>query len=133
MFLGNRLSNLRKGKSMTQKDLANLLNLDRASIANIERGRTIPTLKILEQLSSIFNVSIYFFLDSEVPKPLEPFSIVPETFINKEDALSYLSKHTLLLDLDLNKLDENDLINFSNEIQAYIQLLLYKYKYKNKL
>jgi len=37
--LGERLRNRRRGKGVTQEDLANLLQLNRTTIVNIEKGR----------------------------------------------------------------------------------------------
>lgn len=132
MFLGNRLKFIRIQNKMTQEDLSKQLELKRTTISKIELNKITPTLKTLENLIEIFNVSIYFFLDKEPsdnPKPL-PFNIVPSEFTDKEDCIEYLSKHEKInnLNLDLHKLNEDELISLANEIQEYIGTLTYKYK-----
>lgn len=128
MFLGERLRFIRRQNNMTQKDLAEKLNFERATVTSMENNRIVPTLNTLEFLSNLFDVSIYYFLDDkENLKPL-PF-IVPEEFKDKNDCMEYLSKHASVINnLDLSKLNESDLINFCNEIQNYIETLTYKYK-----
>ena len=55
--LGENLRKLRLKKNMSQVDLANALNVDRAYISNIENGRMNPTLSTLEKLAGALNVS----------------------------------------------------------------------------
>jgi transcriptional regulator with XRE-family HTH domain len=129
MFLGKRLRFIRKQNNMTQKDLADKLNFERATVTSMENNRIVPTLNTLEILSSLFDVPIYYFLDvTENTKSLQ-FNIVPREFKDKNDCIEYLSKHEVVIDhLDLPKLNESDLINFCDEIQNYIETLTYKYK-----
>lgn len=56
--LGGNLRELRLGMSMSQGDLANALNVDRAYISNIENGRMNPTLSTLEKIAGALNVSV---------------------------------------------------------------------------
>jgi len=128
MFIGERLKFLRNQKRMTQKQLALLLNLERSSITSIEANRTQPSLKHLESFCDVFDVSIYYFLDREVPTNKLQFNVIRKKFNDKTDCISYLSKHESINNLDLEKLTDEELINFSNEIQEYIEILSYKYK-----
>ena len=128
MFCGERLRYLRKQKKMTQEYLAKELSLTRTSITNMEFNRIIPPLKTLERLSKIFNVSIYYFLDttSDTINKL-PF-IIPRQFKHRNDCIEYLANREGLDKLKLEKLTDNELIEFSNKIQEYIEILSYKYK-----
>lgn len=132
MFLGKRLRFIRKQNNMTQKDLADKLNFERATVTSMENNRIVPTLNTLEILSNLFDVPIYYFLDDiDTPENLKPlpFNIVPREFKDKNDCMEYLSKHEAVINnLDLSKLNESDLINFCDEIQNYIETLTYKYK-----
>ncbi|HEY8889631.1 MAG TPA: helix-turn-helix transcriptional regulator [Clostridium sp.] len=128
MFIGERLKFLRKQKHMTQEKLALLLNLERSSITSIEANRTTPTLNHLEKFCDIFDVSIYYFLEREVPINKLQFNVIRKKFNDKTDCINYLSKHEAINNLALEKLTDEELINFSNEIQEYIETLSYKYK-----
>lgn len=55
--LGENLRKLRLEKDMSQGDLANALNVDRAYISNIENGRMNPTLSTLEKLARALGIS----------------------------------------------------------------------------
>ncbi|MBU3174422.1 helix-turn-helix domain-containing protein [Clostridium estertheticum] len=128
MFIGERLKFLRTQNHMTQKELALLLNLERTSITSIESNRTQPTLKYLENFCDIFDVSIYYFLNREVPHNKLQFNVVRKIFNDKDDCIKYLAKHEAINDLNLEKLNDEELIEFANEIQKYIEILSYKYR-----
>ena len=55
--LGENLKKLRLSKHLSQGDLANKLEVDRAYISNIENGRMNPTLSTLEKISKALGIS----------------------------------------------------------------------------
>ncbi len=55
--LGENLRKWRIKKNMSQGDLANALNVDRAYISNIENGRMNPTLATLEKIANALGIS----------------------------------------------------------------------------
>jgi len=55
--LGENLKSLRLKKKLSQGDLADKLNVDRAYISNIENGRMNPTLSTLEKISGALGIS----------------------------------------------------------------------------
>ena len=56
-LLGKRLKELRKRKGYTQEKLAELVDLEPASICNIENGYNYPSFQNLEKIISILDVS----------------------------------------------------------------------------
>lgn len=57
-YAGKNLRHLRKQKGWTQEEFANKLNVKRSLIGAYEEERAEPKLEVLEQLSSIFNLSL---------------------------------------------------------------------------
>lgn len=57
MFPG-RLRELRKSRSMTQPQLAQLLGIAKSTISMYENGRREPDLETLEAIADIFNVDL---------------------------------------------------------------------------
>jgi DNA-binding XRE family transcriptional regulator len=55
-FIAWRLEQIRKSHSLTQEEFADKLNLSRASIVNIEKGRQEISLKNLELICKLFNI-----------------------------------------------------------------------------
>ena len=62
MFDGDRLSESRKLKNLTQKELAATLGISEDSLSNYERGINVPSDKILVEIARFFDTSLdYFF------------------------------------------------------------------------
>ncbi len=64
-ILAKRIKGLRKRKEMTQADLAELLHVDRATIAGYELNKREPSLEILLSLAKALNVSTDYLLGNE--------------------------------------------------------------------
>ncbi len=62
---GKFIQELRKEKNMTQKELAQKLNLTDKAISKWERGIGFPDIAMLKPLSEIFNISIIELLNGE--------------------------------------------------------------------
>ena len=54
----NNLKEARKACGLTQKQVANALNIVESCYANWEQGRTEPNIEMLRNLSKILNTSI---------------------------------------------------------------------------
>ncbi len=63
--LGQKVKSLRKRRGLKQDDLAEVLQLSRGQISNLEKGRRNLSLKQLEKLCEYFKVDMSFFLMSE--------------------------------------------------------------------
>ena len=62
--LGDKVKLLRKRRGLKQDDLAEVLELSRGQISNLESGRRNLSLKQLEKLCDYFKVDITYFLMS---------------------------------------------------------------------
>lgn len=58
LYFGKNLKFLRKNKGLTQTDIANLLELNKAIVANYELSINNPPLKTLIKIADYFNVSV---------------------------------------------------------------------------
>ena len=62
---GNFLKQLRKEKSLTQEQLAEMLNVSSRSVSRWETGCNMPELSILAELSAFYNVDMKEILNGE--------------------------------------------------------------------
>jgi transcriptional regulator with XRE-family HTH domain len=76
----NKIKELREKHKMTQEELANILNISKGYMSQIEIGERTPSLKILKQLSKLFSVPLDFIVfdkatmdNSEIPEPIRVF------------------------------------------------------------
>ncbi len=56
--LTDNLKLFRKGKNLTQGDVAEILNKDRSSIAKYESGKAVPPFNVLRLLSKLYDITI---------------------------------------------------------------------------
>lgn len=61
-MLGNNIKELRKSKRMTQKDLAEVMNVSQQTIGAWETERAVPGADTLNDLADYFNVTTDYLL-----------------------------------------------------------------------
>lgn len=64
-ILGNRIKQLRISRGLTQRDLANFLNISNTTLSQYESGKRQPSNQVLLKLGEYFNVSVGYLLGSE--------------------------------------------------------------------
>ena len=64
--IGNLILNLRKDKNMTQKQMADIMNISDKTISKWERGFGCPDISLLPELSQILCVSVDQILTGEL-------------------------------------------------------------------
>ena len=62
IFFGRRLKELRQEKGLTQKELAEKLNLNSVTYLHYEKAQREPPLSVLADMAKFFDVSIDFLL-----------------------------------------------------------------------
>lgn len=65
-FMAINLKMLRKANSLTQEDLADIIQIKRSSIGAYEEGRADPRIKTLINICDLFEVSVDDFLKKEL-------------------------------------------------------------------
>lgn len=98
-MIGERLSELRKDRGMSQQKLADRLSLTKFTISSYEREKTMPSDEIKVELAKIFNVSLDYLLgliDEPVPYDRNAKCInIPEKFPEQAEELLRLYIDTL--------------------------------------
>jgi transcriptional regulator with XRE-family HTH domain len=61
--VGERVKGLRMGKGLTQADVAELANIDRAEVSKFENGRHDPRLETLWRIAGALGVSVASLFD----------------------------------------------------------------------
>ena len=74
---GKRLKDLRKSKGLTQRKLAELLNVESSAVGKWEIHNITPSVDTLKRLCEIFNVSVNYLLgiDTEASTPVQANTI----------------------------------------------------------
>ena len=63
---GELISTIRKQKNMTQKDIADKLNITSKAVSKWERGLSFPSVDILEKLAEVLGISVIDILSGEI-------------------------------------------------------------------
>lgn len=80
--IGRKLRTLRKGKKLTQKDVAERLGMVRATISNYEVGRRTPHLSDLTRFAELYGVDLSYFGVSATDQIYDLISRAREVFNN---------------------------------------------------
>lgn len=97
--LCDKIRNTRKALGISQVELASLLNVSRQTIANWEKGITVPDARFLEKLADVLHVSVGSLLgdiDNGMRKTNDPNNLdqteVHEKPLSNEEIASQLSR-----------------------------------------
>lgn len=82
--ISEKLKTLRKGRGLTQLELAHRMDWSRATISNYECGRRVPHLDELKALCHFFGVSMDYWGVETVDEGFELLSRAKAVFTNQE-------------------------------------------------
>lgn len=82
--IGIKLKILRKGRQLTQQELADKLEVNRATISNYEIGRRTPSLSELKRFAAFYGVGLDYFGVVSTDEVFELLSRAKEILQNDE-------------------------------------------------
>ncbi|QDS37992.1 helix-turn-helix domain-containing protein [Brevibacillus brevis] len=117
MILGQRLRSCRKAKKLTQKNLSEILGLNRSTYAKYETGDNEPDNDTLQKLANFFEVTVDYLLgrDNSQYATDELGELLNDPDISPED--KELLKQIQYLPADKKRLVKELLAAFGNEIE----------------
>lgn len=128
--LGKRIKNLREKNSLNQIELAKLLNISNTTLSQYETGQRIPSDDIKIKIADFFNVSVDYLLGrTNQPNPKEPE--LPAEFETPEEAVKFILEQNVIMGFggfDVKKMDDEEVVEFANELLNQLRILSYKYK-----
>lgn len=84
MEFAEKLTALRKGRELTQEQLAEQLNVSRQSISKWEGGQVIPEVEKIVELGKIFNVTLDYLLK---PSEIDELSVKTDLLAQQQKQL----------------------------------------------
>lgn len=82
--IGDKLKTLRKGRKLTQTELAERLELTRCTVSNYECGRRTPHLTELKRIAAYFGVGLDYFGVVSTDEVFDLLSRAREVFANDD-------------------------------------------------
>ncbi|EFF65093.1 helix-turn-helix domain-containing protein [Turicibacter sanguinis] len=114
-MLGKRLKQLRNSAGLTQKELANKMNISSSAVSMYEADRRDPDTETLVKFSKVFNVTTDYLLGETSNKPLTQEHL---TTIN--DAVNtHLGEDISIMFKDINNWDEEKI----KKLKTFIELI----------
>lgn len=102
--IGSKLKTLRKGRKLTQQELADKLNITRCTVSNYEVGRRSPHISELKRLADFYGVGLDYFGVTSTDEVFDLLSRAKEVFNSPEvskDKKDELYKELMRLYLEI--------------------------------
>lgn len=119
-MIGDKLKKLRISKEMSLRALAKEAGISKSTLSKIENNQSNPTSATLKKLATALNVDLKDIFEKETDKIDTP-----------ESAVEYILEQPIIseyADLNINKLTDEEKINFANDLLEHVKLLGLKYK-----
>lgn len=128
-MLGKNMKKIRESKGLGVNELSRRSGVNASYISSLERDeKKNPSLTILEKLADALDVNVNEFMknDTYVNSDNDP-----EGFKSPEDAIKFILKQPSVMDFggfDINKLKDEEILEFANDLLNQLKLLGLKYK-----
>lgn len=126
-----RLRHLRRLNNVTQQELANYLKVGKTTVSNYETGYSSPDVETLGKIAEFFNTSVDYLLGRTDQRNAEEKPELPAEFETPEEAMKFILEQNVIMGFggfDVNKMDDDEVVDFANELLNQLRILSYKYK-----
>lgn len=115
------------GKSQTQ--VSKDTGINNKTLSGYERGVSEPDLNTLKILATYYSVSLDYLLG--VSNNNSTSKEIPEEFSSPEAAMKFILNDNTIMGFggfDVNKMSDDEVVEFANELLNQLKILSYKYK-----
>ncbi|KEH89118.1 XRE family transcriptional regulator [Clostridium novyi A str. BKT29909] len=134
--IGKKLKKLRNNNGYTLKQLSEICGLSISFISDIENNRRNPSIENLNKLADALDVSVNIFLDNTKSKKekidsIKQTTLAQEEFKTPQEAMQFILKQPAIFGFggfDINKMSDEEILDFANELLRQLKLISYKYK-----
>lgn len=137
MKIGENIKFHRKQKGHTQADLALKANISRSYLADIENDRYNPSLDVTQSIAKALDIPVEELFKEEthtkevaqIEKPIFP-TLVPEQFEDPVEARAFVKSFVIFGSdgFDSDRLNDEEIVVFANELLEHMDTMKYKYK-----
>ena len=131
MFEYERLKKILEERGLTAYKVSKETGIAQTSFSDWKKGKSKPSAEKIKILSDYLGVSLEYLLggndEAEFDNNLEPIS----GFASAEDAVKFILEQPLVAQFggyDLDKMTDEEIIEFANDVAGMIELLGKKYK-----
>ena len=134
LTIGDRLKMARERKGVTQIKASEETGINNKTLSGYERNISEPDVETIKLLAKYYNISLDFILgktDKITSYENIPDVTFPESFSTPEEAVKFLLEQNVIMGFggfDVDKLSDEEKVQFANELLGQLKLLSYKYK-----
>lgn len=144
-MLGGKIKDLRKDNSITQEELAKNIGVSTSMVGMYETNARKPSYEVLIKIANYFGVSTDYLLgktenrtcfkkftddkNDQVKEESELYNA--EEFKTPESAMQFILRQPSIMGFggfEINKMTDEEIIEFANELLRQLKLISYKYK-----
>lgn len=113
----NKLKELRKNSALTQKQISDVIGIDRSTYSYYENEKAAPSLDVLIRIAKVFNVTLDYIIFGDDSRTVQPVSVLSDNYTSytKVDSFVNLS------------IEEKNLLMYSRLLDADSQKQLVEY------
>ena len=131
MTTGERIKEIRKRRGFTLDEVAERLGVSVSTLSRYESSQiTKIPISIVEGLCTALGTTTQEIMGNTF-EPSSRSEELPSSFDNAEEAMAFMLKLPVLAaygGYDLNKMSDEKIVEFANEILGQLKLVSYKYK-----
>lgn len=124
--IGQKITEQRKKLNLTQKELAESLYVTHQAVSKWEKGKSVPSIEIMYDMTQLFNISIDYLLDDteikednyELQLRQYPRKAVISKFLQKENCCNNLESIFYLLNTE----ERNDIVDLILSKKVHVDL-----------
>lgn len=108
-------------------NIRELTGLSKSTISEIENDKSSPTAETLQKIADALGVTVDVFF-KEDNSDLDNQNI---EFTTPQEAMEFILKQPSIMGyggFDINKMNDEEIVEFANELLRQLQLISYKYK-----
>lgn len=140
LTLGEKISDIRKEKKISQEELASKLNITKATISRWENNVIVPNTIFLEKIAEILNTSVSYLLgetdNAEVEQKKDLSDVTRVSYSDLDDpqaAMEFILKQPAMMAFGGYRLDlmsEEEIVEFAQQMLSLMKLAAERYKNK---
>ncbi|SDX75163.1 helix-turn-helix domain-containing protein [Tepidimicrobium xylanilyticum] len=130
MTIGERIKRLREEKDLTQRELADKIQISYSVMNRIESGERAIRDEELKKIADVLETTADYLLGrTDQRNPDKPE--LPAEFETPEEAMKFILEQNVIMGFggfDINKMNDEEIVEFANELLRQLKLISYKYK-----
>ncbi|MGF7056465.1 helix-turn-helix domain-containing protein [Brassicibacter mesophilus] len=145
MAIGANVRRIRNDRNISILKLRELTGLSKSTISDLENDKSSPTVETLQKIANALEVDVEDFFKSEQKneentkkwdnKKNSDTNLAKEAenieFTTPEQAMKFILEQNVIMGFggfDINKMSDEEVVEFANELLRQLKLLSYKYK-----